>query len=68
MAHFETYQEYQRIEDFEEDSPAGEEDLLVHVPESLKDSWHHIKNLDNFFTRISFQNVSCCYKLVQVSG
>uniref|UniRef100_A0A8C7YJL2 Autophagy-related protein 9 n=1 Tax=Oryzias sinensis TaxID=183150 RepID=A0A8C7YJL2_9TELE len=36
MAHFETYQEYHRIEDFEEDSPAGEEDLLVHVPESLK--------------------------------
>lgn len=36
MANFETYQEYQRIEDFEEDSPAGEEDLLVHVPESLK--------------------------------
>ncbi|CAN9502816.1 unnamed protein product [Ophioblennius macclurei] len=54
MANFETYQEYQRLEDFEEDSPPGEEDLLVHVPEGLKDSWHHIKNLDNFFTRISF--------------
>lgn len=52
MANFEAYQEYQRIEDFEEDSPPGEEDLLVHVPEGLKDSWHHIKNLDNFFTRI----------------
>ncbi|MGH0140812.1 UNVERIFIED_CONTAM: hypothetical protein FKN15_031927 [Acipenser sinensis] len=36
MADFETYQEYQRIEDFEEDSPPGEEDLLVHVPEGLK--------------------------------
>uniref|UniRef100_A0A3B4ANY5 Autophagy-related protein 9 n=1 Tax=Periophthalmus magnuspinnatus TaxID=409849 RepID=A0A3B4ANY5_9GOBI len=48
MANFEEYQEYQRIEDFEEDSPPGEEDLLLHVPES----WHHIKNLDNFFTRI----------------
>uniref|UniRef100_A0A3B3XIK0 Autophagy-related protein 9 n=1 Tax=Poecilia mexicana TaxID=48701 RepID=A0A3B3XIK0_9TELE len=55
MANFEAYQEYQRIEDYEEDSPPGEEDLLVHVPESLKDSWHHIKNLDNFFTRISFE-------------
>lgn len=92
MANFEAYQEYQRIEEFEEDSPPGEEDLLVHVPEGLKgkhvislslhlitrmepmtqvvmvlwslyrsdsfiyitDSWHHIKNLDNFFTRISF--------------
>lgn len=91
MANFEAYQEYQRIEDFEEDSPPGEEDLLLHVPEGLKgkhllvtitvkimsscynlssnliqhfqlshddvffpDSWHHIKNLDNFFTRISF--------------
>ncbi|XP_010884324.2 autophagy-related protein 9B [Esox lucius] len=52
MANFEAYQEYHRIEDFEEDSPPGEEDLLVHVPEGLKDSWHHIKNLDNFFTRI----------------
>ncbi|KAM8839430.1 autophagy-related protein 9B isoform 2-T2 [Synchiropus picturatus] len=52
MANFEAYQEYQRIEDIEEDSPPGEEDLLVHVPEGLKDSWHHIKNLDNFFTRI----------------
>ncbi|XP_055008147.1 LOW QUALITY PROTEIN: autophagy-related protein 9B [Boleophthalmus pectinirostris] len=52
MANFEEYQEYQRIEDFEEDSPPGEEDLLLHVPEGLKDSWHHIKNLDNFFTRI----------------
>uniref|UniRef100_A0A3B3VS16 Autophagy-related protein 9 n=1 Tax=Poecilia latipinna TaxID=48699 RepID=A0A3B3VS16_9TELE len=53
MANFEAYQEYQRIEDYEEDSPPGEEDLLVHVPESLK-SWHHIKNLDNFFTRIIY--------------
>ncbi|XP_048096388.1 autophagy-related protein 9B [Alosa alosa] len=51
MADFEAYQEYQRIEDFE-DSPPGEEDLLVHVPEGLRDSWHHIENLDIFFTRI----------------
>lgn len=36
MANFEAYQEYHRIEDFEEDSPPGEEDLLVHVPEGLK--------------------------------
>uniref|UniRef100_A0A3B4GCM1 Autophagy-related protein 9 n=1 Tax=Pundamilia nyererei TaxID=303518 RepID=A0A3B4GCM1_9CICH len=53
MANFEAYQEYQRIDDYEEDSPPGEEDLLVHVPEGLK-SWHHIKNLDNFFTRIIY--------------
>ncbi|XP_029443817.1 autophagy-related protein 9B isoform X1 [Rhinatrema bivittatum] len=52
MANLEQYREYQRLEDFEEDSPPGEEDLLVHVPEGLKDSWHHIKNLDNFFTKI----------------
>ncbi|XP_016344919.1 autophagy-related protein 9A-like [Sinocyclocheilus anshuiensis] len=52
MAGFETYQEYQRIEDYEEDSPPGEEDLLIHVPEGRGDPWHHIKNLDNFFTRI----------------
>uniref|UniRef100_A0A3Q0SNB4 Uncharacterized protein n=1 Tax=Amphilophus citrinellus TaxID=61819 RepID=A0A3Q0SNB4_AMPCI len=36
MANFEAYQEYQRIDDFEEDSPPGEEDLLLHVPEGLK--------------------------------
>uniref|UniRef100_A0A8D2JJS4 Uncharacterized protein n=1 Tax=Varanus komodoensis TaxID=61221 RepID=A0A8D2JJS4_VARKO len=34
--------------------PEDEEELLVHVTEGLKDSWHHIKNLDNFFTKISF--------------
>uniref|UniRef100_A0A672RSU9 Autophagy-related protein 9 n=1 Tax=Sinocyclocheilus grahami TaxID=75366 RepID=A0A672RSU9_SINGR len=33
MAGLETYQEYQLIEDYEEDSPPGEEDLLIHVPE-----------------------------------
>lgn len=33
MAGFETYQEYQRIEECDEDSPPGEEDLLIHVPE-----------------------------------
>ncbi len=33
MAGFETYQEYQRIEDYDEDSPPGDEDLLIHVPE-----------------------------------
>ncbi|KAI5105745.1 autophagy-related protein 9B, partial [Silurus meridionalis] len=54
MADFETYHEYQRLDDYEEDSPPGEEDLLIYVPEEHKDSWHHIKNLDNFFTRISF--------------
>lgn len=44
MANFEAYQEYQRIEDFEEDSPPGEEDLLVHVPEGLKGTQHsHVK-------------------------
>uniref|UniRef100_A0A8C1UWG2 Autophagy-related protein 9 n=1 Tax=Cyprinus carpio TaxID=7962 RepID=A0A8C1UWG2_CYPCA len=52
MAGFETYQEYQRLEDYDEDSPPGEEDLLIHVPEGRGDPWHHIKNLDNFFTRI----------------
>ncbi|XP_059381019.1 autophagy-related protein 9A-like [Carassius carassius] len=52
MAGFETYQEYQRIEDYDEDLPPGEEDLLIHVPEGRGDPWHHIKNLDNFFTRI----------------
>ncbi|KAA0704476.1 Autophagy-related protein 9A APG9-like 1 [Triplophysa tibetana] len=56
MAGFETHQEYQRIEDYDEDTPPGEEDLLIHVPESRGDPWHHIKNLDNFFTRISFKH------------
>uniref|UniRef100_A0A672LNM8 Autophagy-related protein 9A-like n=1 Tax=Sinocyclocheilus grahami TaxID=75366 RepID=A0A672LNM8_SINGR len=61
MAGFETYQEYQRIEDYEEDSPPGEEDLLIHVPEGRGDPWHHIKNLDNFFTRISFKNMKTIF-------
>ena len=50
MANFEAYQEYQRIEDFEE-SPPGEEDLLVHVPEGLRGtllitSHHHPITVD----------------------
>ncbi|MBN3298923.1 ATG9A protein, partial [Amia calva] len=72
MANFEAYQEYQRIEDFEEDSPPGEEDLLVHVPEGLKDSWHHIKNLDNFFTRkmsgVFFNVILYIYHFHQKNG
>lgn len=97
MAQFDT--EYQRLEASYSDSPPGEEDLLVHVPEGSKcefltDSqsggigetwrrniegarglcsfraltslllcptapWHHIENLDLFFSRISF--VSPCW-------
>ncbi|KAJ7322201.1 hypothetical protein JRQ81_018488 [Phrynocephalus forsythii] len=46
--------DYHRLPDYEEDSPhEDEEELLIHVTEGLKDSWHHIKNLDNFFTKIS---------------
>lgn len=54
MANLDKYREYQRLDDEEEEDsmPAGEDDMLVHVPEGLKDSWHHITNLDNFFTRI----------------
>uniref|UniRef100_A0A8D0GJP4 Autophagy-related protein 9 n=1 Tax=Sphenodon punctatus TaxID=8508 RepID=A0A8D0GJP4_SPHPU len=52
MAIHEHSGEYHRMDDYEEDSPPGEEELLVHVTEGLKDSWHHIKNLDNFFTKI----------------
>ncbi|KAI2648838.1 Autophagy-related protein 9A [Labeo rohita] len=58
--------EYQRIEDYDEDSPPGEEDLLIHVPEGRGDPWHHIKNLDNFFTRISFKNGFACMVLSEV--
>nr|KAF6449666.1 hypothetical protein HJG59_001168 [Molossus molossus] len=52
MAQFDT--EYQRLEASYSDSPPGEEDLLVHVPEGSKSPWHHIENLDLFFSRISF--------------
>uniref|UniRef100_A0A8C9EWR8 Autophagy related 9B n=1 Tax=Pavo cristatus TaxID=9049 RepID=A0A8C9EWR8_PAVCR len=45
--------EYHRVEDPEEDSPPGEEELLLHVTEGRQGSWHHIKNLDDFFTKIS---------------
>ncbi|XP_053116346.1 autophagy-related protein 9B isoform X2 [Hemicordylus capensis] len=48
--------DYHRLADYEDDSPQEEEEeeeeLLVHVTEGLKDSWHHIKNLDHFFTKI----------------
>ncbi|XP_076159593.1 autophagy-related protein 9A [Alosa pseudoharengus] len=50
MAHFDT--EYQRLETSYNDSPPGEENLLVHVPEGTKPQWHHIENLDLFFQRI----------------
>nr|XP_060638781.1 autophagy-related protein 9B isoform X1 [Anolis sagrei ordinatus]XP_060638782.1 autophagy-related protein 9B isoform X1 [Anolis sagrei ordinatus] len=49
----EHYGDYHRLPDYEDDSPPEEEEeLLIHVTEGLKDSWHHIKNLDNFFTKI----------------
>ncbi|XP_061441728.1 autophagy-related protein 9B [Rhineura floridana] len=45
--------DYHCLPDYEDDSPPEDEkQLLVHVTEGLKDSWHHIKNLDNFFTKI----------------
>ncbi|XP_051787331.1 autophagy-related protein 9A [Erpetoichthys calabaricus] len=50
MAHFDT--EYQRLEVSYNDSPPGEEDMLVHVPEGSKSLWHHIENLDLFFQRV----------------
>ncbi|XP_072313530.1 autophagy-related protein 9A [Eucyclogobius newberryi] len=58
MAHFDT--EYQRLEASYSDSPPGEEDLLMHVPEGVKSQWHHIENLDLFFQRV--------YKLHQKNG
>ncbi|XP_077396093.1 autophagy-related protein 9A isoform X2 [Festucalex cinctus] len=50
MAHFDT--EYQRLEASYSDSPPGEENLLMHVPEGAKSQWHHIENLDLFFQRV----------------
>ncbi|NXA59479.1 ATG9A protein, partial [Mohoua ochrocephala] len=53
------YREYRRLEDCEEDSPPGEEEeeqLLLHVTEGPTDSWHHIKDLDSFFTKISWHS------------
>ncbi|KAM9306017.1 autophagy-related protein 9A [Gastrophryne carolinensis] len=43
---------YQRLEPSYTDSPMGEEDLLVHVPEGSKSPWNHIENLDLFFSRV----------------
>ncbi|GAA6073364.1 autophagy-related protein 9A, partial [Tachysurus ichikawai] len=59
MAHFDT--EYQRLEASYSDSPPGEENLLVHVPEGSKSHWHHIENLDLFFQRISFLIISLVF-------
>ncbi|NWW77852.1 ATG9A protein, partial [Climacteris rufus] len=53
------YREYRPLEDCEEDSPPGEdeeEQLLLHVTEGPTDSWHHIKDLDSFFTKISWHS------------
>ncbi|XP_041056831.1 autophagy-related protein 9A isoform X3 [Carcharodon carcharias] len=50
MAAFTT--EYQRLQSSYTDSPPGEEDLLVHVADGGKSPWHHIENLDLFFSRI----------------
>ncbi|KAL6105451.1 atg9a [Pungitius sinensis] len=50
MAHFDT--EYQRLEVSYSDSPPGEENPLMHVPEGAKSQWHHIENLDLFFQRV----------------
>ncbi|KAM3823288.1 autophagy-related protein 9A-like isoform 1-T1 [Vipera latastei] len=46
--------DYHALADYEDDDspPEDEQELLVHVTEGLKDSWHHIKNLDNFFTKL----------------
>ncbi|NXD31370.1 ATG9A protein, partial [Spelaeornis formosus] len=50
--------EYRRLQDCEEDSPPGEEEeeeqLLLHVTDGPTDSWHHVKDLDSFFTKISW--------------
>ncbi|XP_006873754.1 PREDICTED: autophagy-related protein 9B [Chrysochloris asiatica] len=51
-------QDYERLEDCDpdgsQDSPLhGEEQQpLLHVTEGLRGSWHHIQNLDSFFTKI----------------
>uniref|UniRef100_A0A8C2UM85 Autophagy-related protein 9 n=1 Tax=Chinchilla lanigera TaxID=34839 RepID=A0A8C2UM85_CHILA len=51
-------QDYERLEDCDpegsQDSPLhGEEQQpLLHVPEGLRGSWHHIQNLDTFFTNV----------------
>ncbi|XP_063789896.1 autophagy-related protein 9A isoform X2 [Pseudophryne corroboree] len=50
MAVFDT--PYQRLEASYTDSPLGEDDLLVHVPEGSKSPWNHIENLDLFFSRV----------------
>uniref|UniRef100_A0A8I6A9Q8 Autophagy-related protein 9 n=1 Tax=Rattus norvegicus TaxID=10116 RepID=A0A8I6A9Q8_RAT len=64
MAQFDT--EYQRLEASYSDSPPGEEDLLVHVAEGSKSPWHHIENLDLFFSRISFKNGFTCMLIGEI--
>ncbi|MBW03756.1 Autophagy-related protein 9B, partial [Eschrichtius robustus] len=53
-------QVYERLDDCD---PEGSQDSalhgeeqqpLLHVPEGLRGSWHHVQNLDSFFTKISF--------------
>ncbi|XP_057286201.1 autophagy-related protein 9A-like, partial [Pezoporus wallicus] len=61
-AHFET--QYQRLESSSTESPPGGGDLLVHVPEGAKSPWHHIENLDLFFSRISFHRAGGTHHLL----
>ncbi|CAK7295970.1 Autophagy-related protein 9B [Vulpes lagopus] len=58
-------QDYERLEDCDpegsQDSPLhGEEQQpLLHVPEGLRGSWHHIQNLDSFFTKHQRNGFAC---------
>ncbi|TWW73806.1 Autophagy-related protein 9A APG9-like 1 [Takifugu flavidus] len=55
MANFEAYQEYQRIEDFEEDSPPGEEDLLpLHIYHFHQKNGFACMMVSEFFELVQF--------------
>ncbi|XP_043825123.1 autophagy-related protein 9B [Dromiciops gliroides] len=55
-------QDYERLEDCDPDRdcdndqdsplPGDDQEPLLHVPEGLRGSWHHIQNLDSFFTKL----------------
>uniref|UniRef100_G3P6Z7 Autophagy-related protein 9 n=1 Tax=Gasterosteus aculeatus aculeatus TaxID=481459 RepID=G3P6Z7_GASAC len=64
MAHFDT--EYQRLEASYSDSPPGEENPLMHVPEGAKSQWHHIENLDLYVYNLHQKNGFTCMLLGEI--
>ncbi|EHA98337.1 Autophagy-related protein 9B [Heterocephalus glaber] len=74
MGRLASEQDYERLEDCDpkgsQDSPLHGEDQqpLLHVPEGLRGSWHHIQNLDTYRALGFFLDSSHIYSYHQRNG